>query len=87
MPYYLMRFDRETLEEPTFEEFFDEDEASDRLDEAEQAAPAHVDVVLFSAQSVDALRVTHSSYFKGRKQRERRAPSAERRAVRELVEA
>ena len=72
MPYYLMRFDRSTLAEPVFEEFFDPDEASERLRVAERAAPPHVDVVLFGAQSVDALRVTHSSYFKGRRQRERR---------------
>ena len=72
MPYYLMRFDRSTLAEPAFEEFFDADEAHDRLDAAEREAPANVDVVLFSARSVDALRTTHSSYFKGRRQRERR---------------
>lgn len=72
MPYYLMRFDRSTLAEPAFEEFFDADEAHDHLDAAEREAPANVDVVLFSARSVDALRTTHSSYFKGRRQRERR---------------
>ena len=69
MPYYLMHFDRSTLAEPTFEEFFDRDEASDRHDEAERMAPEHVDVVLFGAQSVDALRVTHSSYFMGSRPR------------------
>ena len=73
MPYFLMRFDRSTLEEPAFEEFFDADEAHDHLDAAEREAPANIDVVLFSARSVDALRTTHSSYFKGRRQRERRA--------------
>ena len=70
MPYYLMRFDRSTLEEPTFEEFFDRAEASARHRVAEREAPADVDVVLFGARSLDALRVTHSSYFKGRERRE-----------------
>lgn len=73
MPYYLMRFDRSTLEEPTFEEFFDRAEASARHRVAEREAPADVDVVLFGARSLDALRVTHSSYFKGRERRERLA--------------
>ena len=75
MPYYLMRFDRSTLEEPAFEEFFDRAEASARHRVAEREAPADVDVdvVLFSARSLDALRVTHSSYFKGRERRERLA--------------
>lgn len=40
---------------------------------AEREAPADVDVVLFGARSLDALRVTHSSYFKGRERRERLA--------------
>ena len=73
MPYFLMRFDRSTLEEPAFEEFFDRAEASARHRVAEREAPADVDVVLFSARSLDALRVTHSSYFKGRERRERLA--------------
>lgn len=73
MPYYLMRFDRSTLAEPTFEEFFDRAEASARHRVAEREAPADVDVVLFGARSLDALRVTHSSYFKGRERRERLA--------------
>ena len=72
MPYYLMHFDRSTLAEPTFEEFFNRAEASARHRVAEREAPANVDVVLFGARSLDALRVTHSSYFKGRRQRERR---------------
>ena len=86
MPYYLMRFDRSTLAEPAFEEFFDADEAHDHLDAAEREAPANVDVVLFSARSVDALRTTHSSYFKGRRQRERRAAGGGRRAARRSLE-
>jgi len=73
MPYFLMRFDRSTLEEPAFEEFFDRAEASARHRVAEREAPADVDVVLFGARSLDALRVTHSSYFKGRERRERLA--------------
>ena len=73
MPYYLMRFDRSTLAEPTFEEFFNRAEASARHRVAEREAPADVDVVLFGARSLDALRVTHSSYFKGRERRERQA--------------
>lgn len=75
MPYYLMRFDRSTLEEPTFEEFFNRAEASARHRVAEREAPADVDVVLFGARSLDALRVTHSSYFKGRERRELQAAS------------
>ena len=65
MPYYLMRFDRSTLEEPVFEEFADRAEASARHRVAEREAAGNVDVVLFGACSLDALRVTHSSYFMG----------------------
>lgn len=63
MPYYLMRFDRETLAEPEIETFRDGDQAVACLNEAEIAAPEHVEVVLFHARSKSALRQTHSSYF------------------------
>ena len=63
MPYYLMRFDRETLAEPEIETFDDGDQAVACLNEAEISAPDHVEVVLFSAPSKKILRRTHSSYF------------------------
>lgn len=63
MPYYLMRFDRLTREEPEIETFHDGDRAVACLNEAEISAPEHVEVVLFSARSKKVLRRTHSSYF------------------------
>ena len=63
MPYYLMRFDRSTLAEPEIKAFHDGDQAVACLNEAEIAAPEHVEVVLFHAGSERMLRRSHSSYF------------------------
>ena len=62
MRYFLMRFDRKTLK-PDLTPYDDPDEAFKALNAAERGREPHVEVVLLSAESEEALRVTHSSYF------------------------
>ena len=60
--YFLLNFDPKTRSSEV-DEFADIDEAFTALREAERSLGDTHEVVLFLAESLDALKMTHSSYF------------------------
>lgn len=66
MTYFLIHYDRPAGELLSVQEYADDeaDQAYADVNAQETAKPAHVEVVLLSARSLDDLKRTHGRYFK-----------------------
>ena len=66
MTYFLIHYDRPAGRLLSVREYADDDRAQAYADvnAQESAKPAHVEVVLLSARSLDDIKRTHGRYFK-----------------------
>lgn len=64
--HFLLTYDRSKLRLVNIERFRDGEKAVDRYEEREHqyADQPHMEVVLLGADSEDAIRVTHPTYFR-----------------------